>query len=113
MLRRAPQQVFFEFDADRLTDDSRTWLDSLATLLVALGNRNIVIEGHTDNVGRPAYNLALSQSRAARVRFYLMSKGVSSSRMQAIGYGSSRPVKPNDTEAHRLSNRRVEIKLVP
>jgi outer membrane protein OmpA-like peptidoglycan-associated protein len=113
MLRRAPQQVFFEFDADRLTDSSRTWLDSLATLLIGLGNRSLIIEGHTDNVGRPGYNLALSQSRAARVRFYLMSKGVSSSRMQAVGYGASRPLKPNDTEAHRLMNRRVEIKLLP
>jgi OOP family OmpA-OmpF porin len=68
----------------------------------------IQISGHTDNVGNPQRNRALSQSRAEAVRAYLVEHGIDGSRVEAIGYGDTRPVASNDTEAGRQQNRRIE-----
>jgi len=69
----------------------------------------IVVEGHTDDVGSDDNNLALSQARADSVRDYLVSHGIDSSRISAKGYGESKPVADNGTEAGRAENRRVEL----
>jgi OOP family OmpA-OmpF porin len=69
----------------------------------------VVIEGHTDNTGSPDYNLRLSQLRADSVRSFLIANGIAPLRMQAIGFGETRPEAPNDNAAGRQQNRRVEI----
>ncbi|MFI5301922.1 MAG: OmpA family protein, partial [Polyangiales bacterium] len=68
----------------------------------------IEISGHTDNVGNPKTNKALSEKRAQACRDYLISKGIDGARVQAIGYGDERPIAPNDTEDGRQKNRRIE-----
>ncbi|MFT2536497.1 OmpA family protein, partial [Escherichia coli] len=67
----------------------------------------VQIDGHTDSVGSAAYNLALSKKRAESVRAYLVSKGIDASRLAAEGYGKTKPIASNDTEAGRAENRRV------
>jgi len=69
----------------------------------------IEIQGHTDNKGSAAYNLKLSDRRAASVRKYLVSHGVLSNRLVSRGYGLTRPIVPNDTEQNRALNRRVQF----
>jgi outer membrane protein OmpA-like peptidoglycan-associated protein len=74
-------------------------------------NRRIRIEGHTDNRGGANLNQVLSQKRAEAVRDALIAKGVDAARVQAVGMGSGVPVAPNDSEAGRARNRRVEVIL--
>jgi OOP family OmpA-OmpF porin len=70
------------------------------------------VEGHTDSVGPDAYNQKLSERRASAVKQVLTNQyGVSPSRVQSIGYGKTRPVADNSTEAGRAVNRRVEAKV--
>jgi outer membrane protein OmpA-like peptidoglycan-associated protein len=88
-------------------------LNSLASTLNQYPETRIQIEGHTDNVGSDSDNLRLSQQRAESVRNYLASNGVVASRMQAIGYGESRPIADNNSDYGRAQNRRVEITLMP
>ena len=68
------------------------------------------IGGHTDNVGGTAYNEKLSDRRAATVKQWLISHGIETSRLTTHGYGQSQPLVPNDSDAHRARNRRVELK---
>jgi OOP family OmpA-OmpF porin len=69
----------------------------------------IEIQGHTDNKGAAAYNLKLSDRRAASVRKYLVAHGVATDRLVSRGYGLTRPIVPNDTEQNRALNRRVQF----
>jgi outer membrane protein OmpA-like peptidoglycan-associated protein len=71
----------------------------------------IEIGGHTDNVGKPADNLALSNNRAKAVVRYLISKGIAASRMTAKGYGETKPIADNSSEEGRAKNRRTELKV--
>ena len=71
----------------------------------------LIIEGHTDNVGKPDMNMDLSQRRAASVRSYLLGKGVEESRVSSVGYGDTKPIDSNKTANGRANNRRVELKL--
>ena len=71
----------------------------------------VTVEGHTDDRGNDAYNQDLSQRRAESVRRYLIGKGIPGDRLDAKGYGESRPIMPNDTNEHRSANRRVEFKI--
>ena len=63
----------------------------------------IEVQGHTDNKGKPAYNLKLSDRRAASVRKYLVKRGVADARLVSHGYGLTRPIVPNDTEQNRVT----------
>jgi outer membrane protein OmpA-like peptidoglycan-associated protein len=76
--------------------------------------KNIVIEigAFTDDVGSNEYNLSLSEKRANAVKSYLLKNGAASKQLQAKGYGESSPVAPNDNDANRALNRRVEFKIV-
>ncbi len=86
-------------------------LDQLAKALVSAPDRNIVIEGFTDNVGSDASNMVLSQNRANTVSNYLSSHGVPASRITANGKGEALPVAGNDNSAGRQLNRRVEVTI--
>ena len=72
----------------------------------------IEIGGHTDNTGKHAINMKLSQARANTVRNYLIKKGISPDRVKAKGYGDTQPVAPNDTEEGRKQNRRTEVNII-
>ena len=85
-------------------------LDQVAEALRAMkGEQQITVEGHTDDIGTTEYNQQLSLSRAQVVRDYLIGRGVSASRIDAYGFGPSRPLVENNTPENRANNRRVEI----
>jgi outer membrane protein OmpA-like peptidoglycan-associated protein len=84
-------------------------LNKLVAFLNQYPDRNIMIEGHTDNVGSDASNLALSERRAGSVHTYLLQQGVGSQRISSSGLGESQPIADNDTDAGRQQNRRVEV----
>ena len=73
---------------------------------------NLLLEGHTDNVGDDVTNMRLSQERAQAVSTYLIKKGIGSTRIEVKNYGETRPIATNDTEQGRKQNRRVEMKFV-
>lgn len=81
----------------------------LAAFLEAHPDLQVELGGHTDNVGTDAYNLKLSEERAEVVRQALIDKGIAETRLAAKGYGSQKPIYPNDTEEHRAMNRRTEM----
>jgi len=88
-------------------------LTKVERVLTDFTDAAIRIEGHTDSRGNENANRALSQRRAIAVREYLLSRlPISSSRVQATGFGEDRPIAPNDTEAGRARNRRIEITLM-
>lgn len=101
--------VNFEFDSAKLTSDSYETLDRVAASLKEWSEIEVEVGGHTDSEGDDEYNRKLSQERAQAVRDYLVSKGVSSSRLTAKGYGESHPVADNGTAEGRAKNRRVEL----
>ena len=103
--------VNFGFDSSDLTSAAKANLDKLAQVLKNNMDTNINIYGHTDSKGTDAYNLSLSERRAAAVKNYLVSQGVSSSRMFTMGVGEKEPVASNDTDAGRAENRRVEFAI--
>lgn len=95
-----------------LKTESQAELDLLVQLLLDNPTVKIEIGGHTDNIGKPADNLALSNNRAKAVVNYLVSKNIPAQRLTAKGYGETRPVADNKTEAGRAVNRRTELKVI-
>ena len=87
-------------------------LDQVGAVFKSNPTIKVVIEGHTDNVGKADYNLKLSDSRANSVRQALIERGVDAGRLEAIGYGQSKPIASNRTAKGRAANRRVEFKIV-
>ena len=71
----------------------------------------LIIEGHTDATGPDAYNMKLSKARANAARSYLIEQGIESSRLEATGYGETKPIATNKTKEGRAENRRVEFKV--
>jgi len=103
--------VQFDFGAAALTADSKYQLNDLSEALKKYPMMKIEIAGHTDNVGDPVMNKALSQQRADVVLAYLVSQGITAERLKAVGYGSSKPIDTNDTDAGRQKNRRTEFRI--
>lgn len=104
--------IFFDVSKFDLRPESAVELDRVVQLMT--DNPGIVIEigGHTDNVGKPADNLVLSNNRAKKVVAYLVSHNISASRLVAKGFGETKPVTSNDTEAGRALNRRTEMRVI-
>jgi outer membrane protein OmpA-like peptidoglycan-associated protein len=88
-------------------------LEEVAKALKEQEGRSITVEGHTDSVGNDASNMTLSQKRADSVREFLISRGVPSDRIRAVGVGEGRPVADNQSTEGRANNRRVEIIVEP
>ena len=105
------EDVRFDTDSDRIQSSSYPLLDRLAEAAEKCPNANIEIGGHTDPRATAAYNLDLSQRRADSVREYLISKGVSGSRVTARGYGETQPLTSDTSEAGLQRNRRVELNV--
>ncbi|WP_026841405.1 OmpA family protein [Citrifermentans bremense] len=107
-----PSGILFDLGKDALKPEAKDALSRAAGTLKD-SQTTITIEGHTDSTGSNAVNQPLSERRANRVRDYLVSQGVPGAKMAAIGYGSSHPAVPNDSDANRALNRRVQIELTP
>ena len=103
--------LLYNFDSDQIRGESAKNLRALAASLDKYPNTDLLIVGHTDAVGTVAYNQSLSQRRAMAAAEYLISQGVSRSRLQAVGRGESEPISGNDTETGRQLNRRVEVAI--
>jgi outer membrane protein OmpA-like peptidoglycan-associated protein len=101
--------VLFDTDEASLKPGAMLAMDRLARFLETHADTRLVIEGHTDSTGPDAYNQELSQRRARAVADELVSRGIASSRFEAIGRGEGFPVAGNETAAGRQQNRRVEI----
>lgn len=103
--------LLYDFDSDVVRAEARTNLHELAASLGKYPGTDLVIIGHTDQVGSAEYNQALSERRARAAATYLVSQGVSGSRIQTSGLGETEPVASNDTESGRAANRRVEVAI--
>lgn len=106
----AIRNLEFDFAKSTLRSTSYPTLNRVADLLKSK-DFSLKLAGHTDNVGSDAANLKLSKDRAESVKSYLVSQGVNSSRVEAIGYGESQPIATNKTAKGRQDNRRVEFTL--
>jgi len=104
--------VFFDTDKWDLRPESFVELDRVVKLLLENPDIEIEISAHTDSRASDEHNFKLSDNRAASVMNYILSKGISSNRITAHGYGETRPIAPNDTEENMQLNRRVEFKIV-
>ena len=108
-----PGKITFEGNTDKLAETSLPVLLELANQLKASPQIRLVrIEVHVAATKKPADDLKLSNARAAAIRSFLVSKGVSPVRLQGVGYGGKFPVKPNTTPENRAENTRVEFILV-
>jgi outer membrane protein OmpA-like peptidoglycan-associated protein len=101
--------VLFQSSKATLMAPAQVKLDQVATALLAIPARNLIVEGHTDSQGSDAYNQELSQHRADSVRDYLILKGYPANRIQAHGRGEGSPIAKNESAEGRANNRRVEI----
>ncbi len=105
-----PADVLFDFDKADIRADAASALAKVATIIRAYPDGTATLEGHTDSKGDDAYNRRLSERRAESVRRWLAEKErVDGSKLTARGFGESRPVATNDTDAGRQKNRRVEV----
>lgn len=105
-------QVYFTSGSAELETKSYPLLDAIADTIRQCDGLNVLIEGHTDNVGSDEFNLGLSDRRAAAVITYLTVRGIAPERLDAIGYGEARPIADNTTRRGRWQNRRIEF-VVP
>lgn len=105
-------KIFFEVGKADLNTVASTDLNKLVNYLKDNPSAQLEIQGHTDNTGSNAINNKLSQDRANSVVSYLISQGVSNSRLSAKGYGSSQPIDTNTTIEGKANNRRVEVRIL-
>jgi len=107
------QKIHFEFARANIRPVSYPILDDVAYLLQRNPQIGLVrVEGHTDWIGSDAANQRLSERRANAVRDYLVRKGIAPNRLQAVGYGETRPVADNNSVQGRARNRRTEFTVV-
>jgi outer membrane protein OmpA-like peptidoglycan-associated protein len=105
-----PADVLFDFDKAEIRADAATALSQLATVLRGYPDGHATLGGHTDAKGNAAYNQKLSERRAEAVERWLVEKEkIDAGRLTTRGYGKTRPVASNDTDAGRQKNRRVEV----
>lgn len=109
---RVELDVKFDFDKSKVKEESYGDIKALADFMSQYPQTTTVVEGHTDSVGTDAYNQALSERRANAVREVLVNQyGLQGERVNATGYGESRPVADNATDEGRAVNRRVEAEV--
>ena len=106
------KNVFFDVNKFELKPESKTELDKVVQMLGENPQVRIEISGYTDNVGKPADNLLLSNNRAKAVVNYLVSKNIATNRLESKGYGETRAVAPNTSEEGRALNRRTELRII-
>ncbi|HTN34438.1 MAG TPA: OmpA family protein, partial [Marinobacter sp.] len=101
--------VLFTTGSAEIQGGSNQNLEKLVNFLNQYPDRQVQIEGHTDNVGSALFNQNLSRQRAESVRQYLVGRGINSGRLTVSGFGFERPAASNDTATGRQQNRRVEV----
>lgn len=107
------EKVQFEFGKAVIKPDSFDLLDQVAAVIITNPDvGRVEVSGHTDNKGSDEFNQKLSEDRANSVREYLATHGVAPERLISVGYGETRPLDTNKTEAGREVNRRVEFNLI-
>lgn len=114
------EQILFASGSAEIKKNGKKVLDRVAEILIKVTDKQVRVEGHTDNVpigpriaGKFATNWELSTARAATVARYFQDKGIDPKLLSAAGYSEYRPVTSNDTEEGRATNRRIEIALIP
>ena len=111
-LSLATESVAFRSGSSELKEESKASLDAVAKLLNENAEIRLALSGYTDNTGNADSNLRLSKLRAAAVKTYLQSKGITEARITAEGYGIANPRADNSTREGRALNRRVEMEIV-
>jgi len=106
-----PGNIYFDVNKSNVKPSMQARLTEIARALATVPNQRVLVEGHTDSDGTSEYNLKLSALRAQSVRSALVGGGVSPDRVEAQGYGETRPVAPNTTASGKAQNRRVELVL--
>lgn len=106
------KSVLFNTGTTTLLDESYPELDAVVDFLKDNAKVEIQLEGHTDNRGDAKKNMILSQERVARIKSYLVSKGISGKRVKGKGFGGTKPIATEDSEESRKLNRRVEFLIV-
>lgn len=102
-------RILFDTDTDTLSNEARGLIARIADALRLIEIDDVLVEGHTDNVGDPAYNQSLSLRRADAVARELATHGIADERIARRGHGSSRPIADNRSAEGRAQNRRVAI----
>lgn len=105
--------VNFEFNKATLTPEAEGILNEVVKTLRDQPGVTYVLDGYTDNVGTPVYNMELSKRRAQAVRDFQINHGVPPGQLTIRAFGDANPVAPNDTSSGRAKNRRVEIRPAP
>jgi peptidoglycan-associated lipoprotein len=106
------KHIYFAFDQYDLSGEARATLDQKATFLNDNPNVRVQIEGHADERGTNAYNLALGERRANAAKQYLTTLGISAGRLSTISYGEERPADPGQGEGAWARNRRAQFVLL-
>jgi len=104
--------ILFQTNQAALQAQAQQNIQKMAAVFNKYPDTNLLIAGHTDSDGTEQYNQTLSENRAKSVSNYLVSLGVSSSRMSIVGFGETQPVQPNETAEGKQANRRVEIAIM-
>jgi outer membrane protein OmpA-like peptidoglycan-associated protein len=104
--------ILFDFDKADLKANAKENIRQLVKTMNENADTDILIVGHTDNVGRASYNQGLSERRAASVKSYAVAQGLAAGRIKTKGMGAEEPISSNETDAGRAENRRVEIVIV-
>jgi outer membrane protein OmpA-like peptidoglycan-associated protein len=103
------EDVYFDFDRSTLRPEAQRLLDDAVAKLQANPTKNLIIEGHTCNIGTAEYNLALGERRAKSVLDYMTSRGIPASRLETRSYGEEQPKFDNAREETRRLNRRAAL----
>ena len=106
-------KVEFPFNSVEISQEYKAEISKLADFLKQHPDLKLVIEGHTDNIGSEQYNQQLSEARAKAVALSLVEQGVETERLNAVGFGLTRPIADNGTIEGRSRNRRVEAVNAP
>lgn len=107
------EKVEFETDSAKLLPVSTPLLDEVVSVMKDHPEiEHVRVGGHTDSQGDKAYNIKLSDDRAASVKQYLVDHGIAPERLASKGYGETRPIADNNTEEGRAQNRRVDIHIL-
>ncbi|HWK08287.1 MAG TPA: OmpA family protein [Puia sp.] len=106
------KNIFFDPAKYELKPESQVELDEVVQLMKDNPTVKIQINGHTDNSGKAADNIGLSENRAKSVTSYLITKGINAGRLSSRGYGDTQPIANNSTTEGRAQNRRTELKVI-
>lgn len=103
--------ILFAFDSSVIRESAKPTIAKVARALANNPDETLYIAGHTCDIGTEEYNQGLSERRAAAVKEYLVNSGISADRITTEGFGESDPLVPNESEAARQLNRRVELTI--